>query len=1195
MEASKKGVNNVADLVLSKEQEQGVYLRGANILVSAAAGSGKTFVLVERIMKRLMDKENPCNIDEFLLVTFTKAAAGEMRARLLSRIKEEIAKDEKNTHLKSQEYLIYKAKICTIHSFCSDIIKTNFHLLDISPNFRICDEAEDNILKSNILNDILEEEYSGEISRDFEEFVKLFSGKKSDANLNQVVEKLYESAQSELDPNGWIDGIKASLSPTNNDFGETVWGEAILKRGEEIVEAAIELIDQTVKEIEESAELEPRKESFLRDRLMLSELLLACRTSFEGAHKQAQMLEFERLPRAKDADKETLEYLKGIRDSYKSEVSKYFKESFAKNSHQCFDDIEKVKKGCTKLCDLTLLFSERYFEQKKQKNVLTFNDLEHLAYELLIDKNGQKTAVAMEIASSYKEILVDEYQDINELQNAIFNAISSSNLFMVGDVKQSIYKFRKAKPEIFTNKYLEFASIDEGVFNCEKSTKINFSANYRSRKNVLEFVNFLFGKIMSPEVGEIEYDDKQMLYPKAAYDEKDVAVELIIGQKSLIAENDDSNETDIEIEGHLIAAKITQLFEKGTMVYDIKKKESRPLLFSDIAILLRSQAGRANKLEKMLLEYGIPSTTQESESYLESTEIMLILCLLEVVDNPLQDIPLIAIMRSSIFNFTEDEILKIKENGGKTLFYDCLLKAEDEKSRAFICKLKEYRKISKELTIDAFLWHIYEDTGYYYSLLPTKNGEKRINNLKMLYEYGRKYEESSYKGLFNFISYINNIININGDLLPHKNAKEETDSVKIMTIHKSKGLEFPVCIVANCAKGFNLLDLKGDLLLHPKLFAGVQCKDEQKSITYESHMKKGVKIALKNEMLSEEERVLYVALTRAKEHLIIVGVCDSITKMVEKCARGIFGDTVQKNHIKNASNVLEWIVTALLLHSDGGKLREQLGVREIIPINAKGKINIEIVDKIENMVQNISSDSVENVETSYDFSRFDKEYEGSELSTIPAKTSVTELKGKMLEQELLEDTKVEYTKKTIFDPPIFITQKVGLTAPQIGTATHTVMQYINYSRTETVEQIKEEIAKMLHEQRLTEQEASCINIVKIHKFFQSELGVRLKSAKHHFREEKFNLLLQASELFENAKGGEKTLVQGVIDAFFIEDDGCVLVDFKTDKIIKEGAQQVAKKYEMQIAVYKKAIEEIYNLKVKESYFYFFDIDSEIAL
>lgn len=1196
----------MAEVKLSPQQELGVHLKGADILVSAAAGSGKTFVLVERILNRIMDEEHPCDIDQFLLVTYTKAAAAEMRLRIAARIRSALAQKGEDRHLQRQLTLLHKASINTVHSFCADLIRSNFHLLGVPHNFRICEEAEADLLKDEVLQEVVEDAFDQQEGEGFYRLAEMLAGDRSDDGLVEGVRRVYESSQSQLWPEAWVEEIpKAYAKGAKQPLEKTMWGKELLSQAKEALDQAQQRAQLMAERLEGIPDLESRRQNFLSDGEKISALRQQLARGFDAAREGFANLKLDRLATVRGYDKGELNYQKAVRDDYKKDLTDLQKGLFSMDSKEYQEDIQHLLPAVQALCQLVKEFSQRYRQRKLEKNMLTFSDLEHYAVELLVRPEGGPTDLAKELQQNYIEVMVDEYQDTNAIQSAIFSAISHGNLFMVGDVKQSIYKFRQAQPQIFAKTARSFALAQEGQFEAEGNSKILFTGNFRSRPQVLEAANFIFRQIMSRELGEVDYTKEEALVPKADYPESDGShdTELwIIEKKGEDAPEGQEQEeqTEAQMEAMAIAQRIHQLMG-SFQVYDAKTKERRPLQYSDIAILLRSQKGRALTYEQVLGQEGIPSYSEEAETYLESVEVQVMLSLLQIIDNPRQDIPLIAAMRSSMFGFTEDELLAIRLVQPEGMYYDALTAAADQgntRAAEFLRRLEGYRREAKEQPLDSFLWYLYEDTGYYYQMLSMENGAKRAGNLKMLYEYARQYEQGSYQGLFHFVGYINHIMELKGDLLPSKTADAAGDGVRIMTIHKSKGLEFPICFVAGCGKGFNQLDLRGDLLIHDQLLLGFQMKDMERKITYPTYAKEAIKAAIEKENLSEEERVLYVALTRAKEKLILVGCCNSAEKLMQKIAPGVGEKKVSVYTLKKAGSYLEWLAAALLYHPDGGVLRQYL-VEDVHPRPCS--VGVQIRTVAASQVGNLPQEEPQEEQISLEGVAVPlPPEEDHPLSRIPSKLSVTELKGKRLDEELQEDAPQEqHPLHPIYDTPRFMAQQEGMTPAQKGTALHLAMQFLNYEAIGTQEDIQTELDRLVEQELITKEQAQACNLSDIWGFFESPLGRQMKEAKKVYREEKFNLMVPAGEIYPKLTGEAAQtplLIQGVMDCFFITQEGkAVLIDFKTDRIPKGQAGIAKERYGTQLAVYKRAIEEIYGYSVEKTYLYLFRWGQALAM
>ena len=893
------------------EQSQAIYKKDSNILVAAAAGSGKTAVLVERIINKIIKEK--IDIDRLLVVTFTNAAASEMRERILKSIykiidSEEPQDEETINHLQRQITLLNKASICTIDSFCLDVIKNNFFEIEISPNFRIADTAEIDLLKQEVLEKLFEEKYENH-DKDFEKLIKTYTSYRDDTPLKDVILRIYTYIESNPFPLKWLKEQveKFNIKDVKQDFSNTEWGKILLQNMKEELEDCIKKLQAEEKRLSFESELEQYERIILSDIQQL-EMVYANLENWDKAYSLINNVDFLRWPTSKKITNPEKDKAKAIRDKVTKDFKAKRDKIFTANSETANVDLIEMYEVLSKLEKLIIDFDIEFSKNKKERNIVDFSDVEHLALKILVKEDETPSEIAKKYQEKFTEIAIDEYQDSNLVQEYILTSISNGkNIFMVGDVKQSIYKFRQAMPDLFLSKYSNYSENEAN----DKGLKIKLFKNFRSRKNVLDFTNLIFENIMGEKLGEIDYTEEEYLNLGASYEEgkEDLVSEIDIldtveevdeiQDDTEIEENTQSideealEETekveDIELEAKFVAQKIRDLIDSKFQVYDNKKGGFRDIRFRDIVILLRSTKNKANIFEKELTNQNINVYSDTSQEYLESYEIQVIMDLLKIIDNPYQDIPLVHVMLSSIGMFTDDDLLEIRLCDQNDDFYTTLLKSRlsvreelREKIDIFLSKIEDFREKNGYIDLDELIWTIYEETGFlnYVALMP--NGALRVANLKMLFERAKQYESASFKGLFNFINFIERIKLGSGDLGAAKLIGENEDVVRIMSIHKSKGLEFPVVFLSCTGSGFNMMDLNSDILLHQKIGIGVKYIDYDRQIKYDTISKLALREKLLEENLSEEMRILYVALTRAKEKIYVTGIIKDYQKNKEK-------------------------------------------------------------------------------------------------------------------------------------------------------------------------------------------------------------------------------------------------------------------------------------------------------------------------
>ena len=1195
----------------TKEQQQAIYEKGENILVAAAAGSGKTAVLVERIINKIINEN--IDIDKLLVVTFTNAAASEMRERVLNAIYKKIDEDPENEKLQKQITLLNKASICTIDSFCLDVVRNNFFEIDISPNFRIGDTTEIEILKQDVIEELFEDKYESE-DKDFQKLITTYTSYKDDTPLKELILKIYTYIQSNPFPEKWLNEKVEMFNlqeKIEQDFSQTIWGGLLLQQVDEILEDSIIKLKKEKEKLAKYEEL-TKYYQIINDDIEQMEMLKCNLDSWDKAFEIAQNLEFKTWAVNKKIVLDEKENAKQIRDGVKAEYKKIKEKILIVNSKEANEDINEMYDILKKLENVILEFGERFTKRKKEKNIVDFSDVEHFALKILLTENNEPTQIAKKYQEKFEEIAIDEYQDSNLVQEYILTAISrNNNIFMVGDVKQSIYRFRQARPDLFLSKYKKYKLKDDRK---DEDLKIQLFKNFRSRKEVLDFSNEIFANIMTEKLGELDYTEEEYLNLGANYENTNenlkTEIDILNIQGNISEENNFSEEEsdedieeqkerleDIELEAKFVAKRIKELIDSKFQVYDVKKQEKRDIKYKDIVVLLRSTKEPAPIFEKEILNLEMPVFSDSSSEYLESIEIQTIMSLLKIIDNPLQEIPLIAVMRSNIGGFTDNELVQIRLSDKYDGFYNTLLKSKKDvdknlrnKIDKFLNNLEMWRKEQEYLSLDELIWKIYNDTGYYDYVGLMTNGTLRQANLKMLFERAKQYESISFKGLFNFISYIEKIKTSSKDMDSAKIIGENEDVIRIMSIHKSKGLEFPVVFISGTGKQFNMQDLNNKILLHPEIGIGVKYIDYNKQIEYDTLSKQAMKERIKIETISEEMRILYVALTRAKEKLIITGYSkpekeDELNDIISK-----YGETsylVLKKYI----SYLDWIRLVYISN------KEKMSKLADINIYEKSQILKSKSDKKESSIN--STDIKQKLEKELDEKEYKEiaknikyKYKNQEATVIPNKTSVTEIKKLKSKNKDNELVTIEIPK------PKFLQRDESekITNAEKGTLIHLCMQKLNIIQREyTVDDIKEFVQKLQKDNIISEKEYEAINIMKIYNFTKSNIWKALKQAKAVEREKPFYINIPAKDVYGKDLD-EQLLVQGIIDLYYIDkEDNLILVDYKTDYVENRDEQILINKYKMQLELYKKALESAMNKKVSRVYIYSTYLDRAIIL
>ena len=1225
----------------TEEQLKAIETRRCNLLIAAAAGSGKTAVLVERIIRIITNEESPVDIDRLLVVTFTSAAASEMRERIASAITKALEKSPNSKNLQKQLTLLSRANITTMHSFCLDVIKNNFHIIDLDPAFRILDETEGMLLRSEVLEELFEDKYEND-DKEFLDLVEAYSDSKSDDKLKDIVLDLYKFSMSGPWPQRWLrDKSEEFNIGTIEDLDKSSWMKVFIENLVIELQGLISMEEKALELCEETSGLEPYIDTFRDDITMLQMIYEHLGAGVVEIYNRLSSASFSKLKTVRKAnvsDENVQSRVKAIRDDVKKKINKLRDEIFSMTPDEMLHSVKSSYPYMKTLSNLVIEFQDKFSNAKKERGALDFNDLEHLCLKILTSENS---GVADNFKEYFDEVLVDEYQDSNAVQEAIIDLVSRKysddpNVFMVGDIKQSIYRFRQAKPELFLEKYNTYSK-EQG-----KNVKIQLYKNFRSRDEVIKGVNYIFKEIMSRVVGELEYTDEEALNLGASYkdaeDDNYVVggkIELNILDKSteveeelLIEEEEDLGA--INLEARIVANRIKELLSnKDGKVFKVLDKvtgEYRPVTYKDIVILLRATKNWSEVFLDELGAEGIPVYADTGSGYFESIEIRTIMSLLKVIDNPMQDIPLIAVLRSPIMSFSAEDLTNIRLVDKDKYFYENIISISNEefdcekelieKCNIFLERLNVWRKKSIYTPIDEFIWYLYTDTAYYGYVGAMPNGVLRQANLRILFQRAKQYEQTSFKGLFNFINFINKLRKSSGDMGSAKVLGENEDVVRIMSIHKSKGLEFPVVFVCGSGKQFNLMDLNNNILYHEELGFGPELVDLDKRVSYPTLPKEAIKQRIRLETLSEEVRILYVAFTRAKEKLIITGAVNGLEKWITKCcnAAALDRDIILPSEVLKGKSYLDWIGMAICKHRDGESLRELVGANDISIKDDLSTWSVKTWTKSDLIVDKKNSDvdeiNEENLLINFDCSSVDKEierrldfrYKFRESTLIKSNFSVSELKKKNFEQVPVIDTEELFKEDICNIKPKFLQEERGLTAAEKGTAMHFVMQKVDLSRVSTIEEIKVQLKELVDRELLSKEEYKVISPYKVKKFFISKLGERMLSAHNRgdivYRELPFYTEIDVHRIDPDLPKdveGDKVRLQGVIDSFFYEDNEVILLDYKTDYVEQGNEEELINKYRMQIQYYKEALEKITKTKIKECYLYSFYLEKEILV
>ena len=1160
------------------DQQKAIGARKGTLLVSAAAGSGKTAVLVERVIQRICDSENPCDVENLLIVSFTNAAAAQMKEKIHAAIGKKIAENPDDKRLRRQQLMLPCASICTIDSFCISLVRENFHALGISPDFALLDEGKLSILRSQAVNTVVDKMHE-EHSESFLTLSELISDKKDDSKLVDAILKLYNLSMAYPFPEKWLDSLaEAFRNPVAAQ--ESVWGKTINAHAEQLIRTCIADTEHCIELLADEPELEAKyRTTFETDKQLFEQLLdqlYSC--SWDEKCKKYAEISFPKMANApKGYESSVKEICKSTRNTYKARtgnLSKLF--CITEDEHKA--DSELLSPVIAELVGAVKKFSEEFSCLKEQENGADFSDTLHLALKLLVeptDDGYEKTPLAIGLSENYSEILVDEYQDVNKAQDMIFSALSKdeNNLFMVGDVKQSIYRFRQAMPEIFLARR---DGMDE--YDSEKENypaKVTLGKNFRSRSGVTEIVNFIFSSLMSRDAGGLDYDKNEFLEAAAAYPEiggADTEVCLIE------AEKDDF----LTAQAKYAADYIEKAIAEGMTFTDGQKQ--RAACYGDFCILLRSVKKCARQFIEELAARGIPYSCETGGGFLEAPEIMFMISLLKIIDNPVDDIPLTTVLLSPVFGFTPDDLALMRAANRKGSVYQCLVKSAEngsEKSADFLGRIKAIRRIASTVSSGELVRRLIEETGYGAIVHAMKDSAKRRANLNYLIDLANKYESTGKKGVSGFIRYIDSIVKSGGDVAGDVKA-DEGNTVKIMTIHKSKGLEFPVCFIGACEKKYSDLSLKEDLMIASE--SGIGIKTVAGSAKYDTLARIAAKLEIKKAEHSEELRVLYVALTRPKEKLIILASAPDWNKELSKISANIRQEQlIDPFTVVGFTSYSECILSSLIRHPDAHSLRNAAGISASVALPCGTRLKTQIIpagtDEAEAKPVPICPEPDE--ETVNEINRrLSYVYPHRHLEGIVAKRIASKLDSGEIGGEYFASRKPAFASKD------------RLTPAQRGTATHRFMQYADYKKAGA--DVAGELERLVAQGMLTPAEADVVDQKAIAGFFGSELAERMLASEKVYKEYAFTAAIPLEEMEPDIKSdGEVIIIEGVADCAFIENGELVIIDFKTDRV-KSGAE-LAEKYREQLAVYRRCLSEVIGIPVKQTLIYSFKLGETVEI
>ncbi|TDQ42069.1 helicase-exonuclease AddAB subunit AddA [Aureibacillus halotolerans] len=1219
----------------TEDQWKAIATEKSSLLVAAAAGSGKTAVLVERIIQKVTRRENPVDVDRLLVCTFTNAAAAEMRNRVSEALEKALAKEPGSLHLRRQLSLLNRASISTLHSYCMKLVKQYHYLTDIDPAFRIGDTAELDLIQDEVIEDVLEEEYGKENNLAFFEVMDRYTTDRSDTDVAVQIKRMYDFSRSHPWPSAWLNELVQTFERESvATIDESVYGNILLESVKTQAEGWKTMLSQALQLAKEPggpAGYAPHLEDEVAQ---VEHVLSSLRDSWTTAAQACDEMAFKKLPAIRKTDlidDELKQKTTELRDRVKKEWKLVQERYFARSADSYMKDFMTLTPMVRELVRLVNAFEESYEAQKKERGIVDFSDLEHAALHILRAPASTPDLVipseAAEAAKQYyEEIMVDEYQDTNLVQEAIVGLLANeTNQFMVGDVKQSIYGFRLAEPALFTDKYRRFGDNDGGV-------KVDLSMNFRSRQDVLFAANHLFKQVMDEKVAKIAYDDAAALVPglQGAYTPTEhFTPELLIVDQSGESVGEDEGSTEeldkAVVEARLMAQKIKEWVSQPEQyaIFDKHTGQTRGPQYRDIVILLRSMPWASAIMDTFRKE-GIPVYAELASGYFQATEVAVTLSLLKVIDNPFQDIPLASVLRSPIVGLDEEQLALIRVANKRGSYFEALCAyeqvGEDFSLRTtcqlFLTRLNRWREKARRAPVAELIQQVYEVSGYldYVGGLP--GGKQRQANLQALLDRARQYEETSFRGLFRFMRFIERMQDRGDDLGAARALGEQEDVVRIMTIHKSKGLEFPFVLLAGLGRKFNTKDLSAKMLLHQHLGFGSPMINPVARFQYTTLPQLAIREQLQQEMIAEEMRVLYVAMTRAREKLCMVGTVANAEKKLNVYnmqAESAMGPLLSEFVRSNAASYLDWLIPAFLRHP-----AIELDVASSQRLTSQGSFHMEVVPLEKAAITSgeeavkLSLDPVKHGEIRpvddelYErvSARLRWRYPNEQLTKVKSKQTVTELKRKMdtVEAQLIDyRPAVKSARSSPMERPLFMQEtKKTLTPAERGTVLHTVMQRLDWSEIHSEDDVEEGLERLVMMDQLTVEQRQSIEAADIYTFLNQPIGQQIRHADAVYKEVPFTFSVPSSKLY-SVTGDAPVLIQGMIDLIFEDATGLYILDYKTDRIserynsVDEGLEVLRKTYVSQLQMYAYAVEQIWKTPVKRAYLYVMDVHRVVEI
>lgn len=1165
---------------LTPQQLMAVTNRGGKLLVSAAAGSGKTKVLVDRLMSYLTDSVAPANIDEFLIITYTKAAASELRGKIAAKLSERIAQQPENRHLQQQLQRLYMTQISTVHAFCGDLLRQYAYRLDIAGDFRVADENECRQLRDAVMLQVLETAYDRLADdEDVRAFVDSQGVGRDDRLVPEILLKVYDSARCHLDPEGWLtDCVEAVDTAAVADAAQTVWGRYLM-------DELFAYLDLQIDAMKRCAELAGQTTGYEKVASLLNDTIVQLRRLRE-ADSWDQIVRFRQIdygrlsfPR-KNADPQLNEGIKAIRGACKKGMERILK-SFSDSSERVLRDLTATAPAVRGMVALTRTFAGAYDTAKRRRRIMDFSDLEHKTLDLLLGvRRGGPTSIAHEIGGRFREVMVDEYQDSNEVQDAIYSALTAmrKNCFMVGDVKQSIYQFRLADPGIFLEKYGRFVPAEAAEFG--QGRKVLLSSNFRSCGAVLSAVNHVFETCMTPRVGGLHYGENEALHEGVPH--------ISLGEPEVELYGIEVREDSYAEEAAFTARRIKELLDGTHMIR--QGDVLRPILPEDIVILLRSPGSVGCHFQSALEQLGLHCITGGGVDLLQTQEIGVLRAILQSIQNPRLDIPLTAVMASPVFGFTADDLAAIRAGHRNQSMYEALRSSEHPKAALFLGILDRLRRRARMDPLTHLLECIFAETHLDSIYAAMDDGDMRRENLQTFYQLAADQEAGGHRDLGRFLDFL--------DAMEEKGLIASADAggagcVTLMSIHKSKGLEFPVVFLCGLSRLFNRESQQAQVLCHRELGIGISAADSIHRVRYPTVAKRAIAARIGSESLSEEMRVLYVAMTRAKDRLIMTytsrNLAGELTDMVARMDMG-------GHQLLCAEAVCpgEWVLLTALSRSEAGELfgiggkpneTQMLEYPWRIRVVEAPLLNDSSTDV--QLEREMPPNAVEQIRQGLSFC-----YPYVAATVAPSKQTATQRKGRLKDQEAAENTEPPKEVHRTWRQISFVENKIQ--GKEYGTALHVVMQYICYEACTSTDAVRDEVKRLVEEEFITPKQGELVDCEKISAFFSTEIGKKLQSGENVLREFKFSILDDGSAYGAGLEG-EKILLQGVVDCALLEPDGIVVVDFKTDRVTEQTLAAAVERYRPQVDAYAQALSRIYEAKVKSSMLYFFHLGRFVEL